>query len=323
MPPPVRKMWSEHVNGSRNWAYALWTILMFEAWRQRWVRIVSPRVVLHVTSGLGIGGAEVFLTQVASALQARGVPQYVVCIGALDEYADELRSRGVTVTVLGVKGMARLPAGVIRLARLIRELNPEVVQGWMYHGNILAALAHLLAGRRARRQLYWNLRASNVDATRYGRVVRISATLSRVPDLIIANSQAGKEFHINQGFRPRRLEVIGNGIDTQKFRPDAKLRAARRSELGISPDAVVAIHAARVDPMKDHPALLAAMAAIPQVYGLLVGAGTETLHVPANVRALGMRRDMEQLYAVADIVVSSSAFGEGFSNVVAEGMSAG
>ncbi len=193
----------------------------------------------------------------------------------------------------------------------------------MYHGNILAALAHLLAGRRARRQLYWNLRASNMDAARYGRIVRLSAMLSRVPDLIIANSQAGKEFHINQGFRPQRIEVIANGIDTQKFRPDAQLRAARRSELGISSDAAVAIHAARVDPMKDHPVLLAAMAAIPQVYGLLVGAGTETLHVPANVRALGMRRDMEQLYAVADLVVSSSAFGEGFSNVVAEGMSAG
>jgi asparagine synthase (glutamine-hydrolysing) len=33
----VRKMWLEHVDGSRNWAYALWTILMFEAWRRRWL----------------------------------------------------------------------------------------------------------------------------------------------------------------------------------------------------------------------------------------------------------------------------------------------
>lgn len=54
--------------------------------------IVSPRVVLHVTSGLGIGGAEAFLTQVASALQARGVPQYVVCIGAR-RHRDSTRSQ--------------------------------------------------------------------------------------------------------------------------------------------------------------------------------------------------------------------------------------
>ena len=54
-----------------------------------------------------------------------------------------------------------------------------------------------------------------------------------------------------------------------------------------------------------------------------VGAGTETLVCPPNVRALGIRRDVERVYAAADLVVSSSAFGEGFSNVLAEGMSAG
>ncbi len=33
----VCKMWGEHIGGGRNWAYALWTILMFEAWRRRWM----------------------------------------------------------------------------------------------------------------------------------------------------------------------------------------------------------------------------------------------------------------------------------------------
>jgi asparagine synthase (glutamine-hydrolysing) len=32
----VRQLWSDHVDGGRNWAYALWTILMFEAWHRRW-----------------------------------------------------------------------------------------------------------------------------------------------------------------------------------------------------------------------------------------------------------------------------------------------
>jgi asparagine synthase (glutamine-hydrolysing) len=32
----VRKLWTEHVSGRRNWAYALWTILMYESWRRRW-----------------------------------------------------------------------------------------------------------------------------------------------------------------------------------------------------------------------------------------------------------------------------------------------
>ena len=284
---------------------------------------VSAPVILHVISGLGIGGAEASLVQIATALQARGLPQHVVCAGTLDDHAEELRSCGVEVTVLGVNSAVRLPGGVIRIARMIRRLDPGVVQGWMYHGNTLAAIAHRLAHRSTQRRLYWNLRASNVDAARYGRVVRLGAMLSRWPDLMIANSQAGAKFHIDHGFRPRRMAVIGNGIDTQKFRPNAQARAALRDQLGIPTDAVVAIHAARVDPMKDHPAMLAAMAAVPHVQGLLVGAGTEALRVPENVRAIGLRRDLACLYATADIVVSSSAFGEGFSNVVAEGMSVG
>ena len=32
----VRKMWAAHIGGRSNWAYALWTILMYEAWRRRW-----------------------------------------------------------------------------------------------------------------------------------------------------------------------------------------------------------------------------------------------------------------------------------------------
>ncbi len=53
----VRNMWTEHIRGKRNWAYALWTILMFEAWRRRWTRthlvehIDSPGAFAQAASG--------------------------------------------------------------------------------------------------------------------------------------------------------------------------------------------------------------------------------------------------------------------------------
>jgi glycosyltransferase involved in cell wall biosynthesis len=75
--------------------------------------------------------------------------------------------------------------------------------------------------------------------------------------------------------------------------------------------------------MKDHQTFLQAMTDLPNVLGILVGAKTNQLVIPANVTALGFRSDLPSLYPLADIVVSSSAFGEGFSNAIAEGMSAG
>jgi glycosyltransferase involved in cell wall biosynthesis len=96
-----------------------------------------------------------------------------------------------------------------------------------------------------------------------------------------------------------------------------------RQELSLPEVAIVAIHVARLDPMKDHATFLKAMRTLPAMHGLLVGARTETLDLPDNVRALGLRTDVARLYRCVDIVVSSSAFAEGFSNILAEGMSSG
>lgn len=279
--------------------------------------------VLHVISGLGTGGAETMLVQLAGALRNRGVSQHVVSLSAHDALAADLRDTGIDVTLCGVRSAIGVPRAMTTLVRAVRRHDPRILQGWMYHGNLAASLGHNLARGKRGRRLFWNLRASNMDARRYGGIVRIGALLSHQVATAVANSQAGIDFHKNHGFRPKRFELIDNGINIDKFRPDAEARKEVRAELGIPEDTVVVIHVARVDPMKDHATFVAAMAQLPSVTALMVGGGTETLNAPGNTLALGLRRDTYRLYAAADIVASTSAFGEGFSNVIAEGMSAG
>ncbi len=279
--------------------------------------------LLHIIPGLEMGGAETVLVQLSHALQSRGIVQQVVSLGGRGSYSGEIEANGIEVTHLGLRRGYDVVGGIVRLTRLVASRRPDLIQGWMYHGNIAAAISHRLAPGRKSRRLYWNLRASNVDAERYRWVVAVSARLSRWPDAVVANSVAGADYHVKMGFAPRRLEVITNGVDAEKFCPDPQVRAAIRSELGIAGDKVVVIHVARVDPMKDHAAMLDVAAQLPHIEAVLVGKGTENLKVPANVRALGLRHDVARLCAAADIVVSTSRFGEGFSNALAEGMSCG
>jgi glycosyltransferase involved in cell wall biosynthesis len=229
---------------------------------------------------------------------------------------------GIPVSGFDIGSISQALRAVGKLRRVVQHVGPDIVQGWMYHGDLAATFIHLLTAGRTRRRLVWNIRASNVDDARYARLVRICAWLSRWPDVVVANSEAGAKFHVSRGYRPRRMVTISNGIDTVKFCPDPMVRSEVRAELGLG-DKVVVVHVARVDPMKDHATFLAAMARLPDIFGLLIGAGTEALACPPNVRALGVQSNTERYYAAADVVASSSAFGEGFSNALAEGMSAG
>ncbi|HEX8416865.1 MAG TPA: glycosyltransferase [Methylobacterium sp.] len=279
--------------------------------------------ILHVISGLRTGGAETMLVALCRSLQARGIAQGVVSLTEGGPNRAVLESLGIPVRTLAPRGLVGSAAALMSLARTIRTERPALIQSWLYHADLFAASALRLAGTPRATRLAWGLRNSDIDDVRYGRLIAIGRRLSGWPDVVIANSEAGAGFHLARGYRPQRLVVIPNGIDTGRFQPDPAARAQMRAGLGLPDGAVVAVHAARVDPMKDHATLLAAAVRVPSVEFLLVGAGTEALSLPRNARALGRRDDLERIYAAGDIGVSASAFGEGFSNAVAEGMAAG
>jgi glycosyltransferase involved in cell wall biosynthesis/uncharacterized membrane protein YbhN (UPF0104 family) len=290
--------------------------------------VVDARTdVVHVISGLGVGGAESMLAALALARQAAGTQQHVVALTRGGEHACRLREAGVDVTELDFRN-DRLPfVQILHLTRLVARKKPRILQSWMYHADIAATIALGLSGRWSSTALVWGIRCSDMDLSRYRPdlriIVRASALLSWLPSAIIANSHAGARVHLSLGYRPNRMDVIENGIDVARFAPNVERRSAIRAQLGIPPNRLVAINVARVDPMKDHGLLLAAMAKLPDVTCILVGKGTDRLAVPSNVIALGLRHDVDSILPAADIVVSSSAFGEGFSNAIAEGMAAG
>ncbi len=135
------------------------------------------------------------------------------------------------------------------------------------------------------------------------------------------------------------LAVIPNGVDLIRFRPDAGRRLAVRTELGISETAPVVVFAARYDGMKNVPLFLRAAAEWlsrePQGHVLMCGAGMSAENAGllsemaaaglggTGVHLLGVRRDMEMLYAASDVVALTSAWGEAAPLCLIEGMMCG
>jgi glycosyltransferase involved in cell wall biosynthesis len=141
------------------------------------------------------------------------------------------------------------------------------------------------------------------------------------------------------GIPPELLHVIPNGVDLLRFRPDPARRARLRSELGIPDSAPVVVFAARYDAMKNVPLFLRAAGAWlrrePEGHVLMCGAGMTPANAAlrADIEAacgddrrlhlLGVRRDMETVYAASDVVALTSAWGEAAPLCLIEGMMCG
>jgi glycosyltransferase involved in cell wall biosynthesis len=86
--------------------------------------------------------------------------------------------------------------------------------------------------------------------------LRLSAFLSRFPDVIIANSSAGKGFHRSIGCNTNRMMVIPNGRETDRFKSNCSAGLRERDEWRIDEELITIGLVGYLDPMKDHTTFL-------------------------------------------------------------------
>lgn len=277
---------------------------------ERTSRLLSKKV-LWITTGLGSGGAEMMLAQLI-----RGLPQFqhvVISLTAGGKHATALREAGIEVHSLDMPAGKPTLRSLWYLFQIVRQTRADVMMGWMYHGCFAAVLARCMRLKRV--PIIWNVRQSLYDLKHEKRgsalVIRALAWLSWLPQRITYNTQTGARQHEAIGYRSSKTQLIPNGFDLAKWQPGKPI-PGRIGRFG------------RNAPMKDYATFIAAAKLItekrPDAQFIIVGAGTETLDVPSNIQLLGERHDLPALTASLNIAVSSSAFGEGFPNVVGEAM---
>jgi len=295
--------------------------------------------ILHIITGLSTGGAERALYNLLHGGFVEHFNSHIISLNDEGTMGPQIRALGVPVTTLNMHGGRPSFSSLIKLRRVVREFQPDLIQGWMYHGNLAASLAQYFSVGRP--VLAWNIRHSLYDLghekpmTR--QVIRANRFFSSAPDSLLYNSFLSRTQHEGFGFSPLNGRVIPNGIDVQRFNYSGKARNRVRCELAISAETLVVGHVARQHPMKDHKAFLRAAVNLafryPETHFLLSGRDVslenKTLEqlLPAQIRdrfhLLGERGDISELMSAMDIFCLSSAWGEGFPNVIGEAMATG
>ena len=294
------------------------------------------RVVFLVRS-LNFGGVERQLVILAKGMDKTRFEPVVLCFYHGGPLEAELTQSGIRVISLDKQNRWDVLGFLWRLARQVGELKPDILHGYLPVPNFLAALLKLVYPSM---RVVMGVRTSGKDLSHYDWTFRLSFWLERLfaglADLVILNSQAGKAAYAKKGFRPDKMTVISNGIDTGIYCPNPGLGGTLREEWGVPAEAILVGIIGRLDPMKGHAVFLRAAAGLesPEVRFAVVGDGPQvyrqclvdlgsSLGLDKRLVWAASRRDVTQVYNALDICCSASLFGEGFPNVVGEAMACG
>jgi glycosyltransferase involved in cell wall biosynthesis len=295
--------------------------------------------IVHVITGLQVGGAETMLLKLLKTMDGSRFEPIVVSLQDGGATRDIMTAEGVSVRSLGLTGGLTTPGAIWRLRRLARALEPQVIQGWMYHGNLGASLMAGLA--RGNPDVFWNIRHSVYDLTMekplVRMVIRLGGRLSGRPRKIVFNSAVSLEQHVGLGYRRGKCVMIPNGFDTEAFRPDPACRRELRRELDLDQDTPILGSVGRMHPHKGQLDFLKAAARVsakrPEVHFVMAGEGVTEENselrgflagkgLRQQVHLLGPRSDVPCLMAGLDLLCISSLT-ESFPNVLGEAMACG
>lgn len=289
---------------------------------------LNPVSVLYLNFSMEVGGIETLICEFATRLNSNGFLSSICVFSGGGSLEKKLESEGVMVGCVEKKEGIDLTV-IPRLRRFLREKGIRI----LHTHNYAAWLYGVLAARGIRGLRHIHTEHSNIKKKRRGWVERL---LIHFTDRIVCVSDDVKRSMIeHQGISSEYLNVIYNGVDTNRFCPNSFKRKLYKDELGIKHDALIIGIVARLAPVKDHSTLLKAFSKvsenIPEAILLIVGDGelkhtlikqTSEIGLENNVYFLGERQDIPDLLNVMDIFVLSS-LSEGHNMSLLEAMSTG
>jgi glycosyltransferase involved in cell wall biosynthesis len=283
--------------------------------------------VLQLTVGLGWGGAEKLMADIAMRLPPERYDCHVVSLKGNGPVGDVLRHGGVRVVSLGGGSPWRV---FNRLRKHIAREVPDILHTHLLKANLLGAL---LPGPH---KLLWHIHNTSEQMGIFWRFLE-SWLVHRSEGIIAVSEAVGQNLSLRFPKISARLRVIPNGIDLNHFSTALLMeRAQERKRWGIAPDVPVVGYVGRLEEKtKKLTHLIEAFAYLkrsrPTAVLLIVGDGPDRQMLDALVRRkgvspsalfIGAQRDVEKIYPLMDVYVQPSV-SEGFGLSLLEAMASG
>lgn len=289
--------------------------------------------LVHITQFLEIGGLESLIVELCRKLCKENYEISVLCLDGYDEnYKEALERHSINVTLIKKNNRFDLKF-FMKAAEYLKRKETDIVHshgGCFFYSSIIGRLAGV-------RGLIHTIHGMPISSGRQENVEEFLSCL--MTDRIVAVSdQIAGDIATRRKHFSGKIETIINGIDPDKFSPvaDTSEISFLKESHGLPLTKKLIGTVGRLDPVKNYPLLLKAVAELTYTYGndvhlVFVGSGSEEplltqmtgeLGIDDRVSFLGTQYNVHRLYPLFDIFVLSSIT-EGTSLALLEAQSCG
>lgn len=279
------------------------------------------KIIFFIT-GLGMGGAEKVVCELADRLYEKGHNVSLVYFTG-----EILRKPKNPIYIYKFNLSAFNVLSLYKILKFIKEENPDIIHSHMFHANMMARFVKFFNK---------NIKVicsshSNFEGGKL-RMYLYSLTENLCNAHTSVSKNAAHALEKAGAVNKKNIIPIFNGINTNQYHYTVGVKEKISQEFNIEANKKIIVTIGRIDTPKDYPNLLYAIKKILSIRGdihlLIIGDGpkrknieqlAEVLNLSNYVTFVGIRTDIPQILSAADLFVSSSAW-EGFGLAILEAM---
>lgn len=282
--------------------------------------------ILYVITGLGQGGAERVVCDLADQMHQRGHSVKIAYLTG--DVFTKPRCPQIELIKINLNSLWLFPLAYIKLSKVIRIFKPDVVHSHMVHANIFTRLVRITTSIK---KLICT--AHNSDEGGRWRMLAYRFTHNLADLTTNVSNEAVQAFIEKKAVPDSDIITTYNGIDLSRFFYNSEAKNKILNELNININSYLILAVGRFSEQKDYPNLLQAFKTLKNkstgdIKLIIAGDGElrseiesiiDELGLKQEVFLLGRRNDIPDLMSASDLFVLSSKY-EGFGLVVAEAM---